>query len=113
MPDGFQVVSARLLDTLVRVDRCVARRAGQVLAVLVGDVLALRIFKALGKPEINDVDLVFSLVRSSDEEVVWLDIAVDNSLLVHLLDAHQHLSRDQEDRLEVKLPLTRLKQILE
>lgn len=89
MPDGLQVVSARLLNTLVRVDRCVARRTGQVLAVLVGDVLALRVFKALGKPEINDVDLVFGLVRSSDEEVVWLDIAVDNSLLVHLLDAHQ------------------------
>lgn len=89
MPDGLQVVSARLLNTLVRVYRRVACRAGQVLAILVGDMLTLRVFKALGKPKINDVDLVFSLVGSSDEEVVWLDVAVDNPLFVHLLDAHQ------------------------
>ena len=67
MADGLEVVAARLLDALVGVDGGVARRASEVLAVLVGDVLALAVFEALGEPEVNDVDLVFSLVRSADQ----------------------------------------------
>lgn len=89
MADGLEVVATRLLDALVGVDGGVARRASEVLAVLVGDVLALAVFEALGEPEVNDVDLVFSLVRSADQEVVRLNVAVDDPLLVHLLDAHQ------------------------
>lgn len=71
------------------VDRCVARRAGQVLAVLVRDMFTLAVFEAFGQPEVNDVDLVLSLVRAPDQEVVRFDVSVDNSFLVHLLDAHQ------------------------
>jgi hypothetical protein len=87
--DRLQIISARLLDTLVRVDRRVARRAGQVLAVLVGDVFALAVFKALSESEVNDVDLVFGLVRSPNQKIVRLDVAVNYPLLVHLLNAHQ------------------------
>ncbi len=89
MADRLQIISARLLDTLVRVDRRVARRAGQVLAVLVGDVFALAVFKALSESEVNDVDLVFGLVRSPNQKIVRLDVAVNYPLLVHLLNAHQ------------------------
>lgn len=89
MADRLQIISARLLDTLVRVDRRVARRAGQVLAVLVWDVFALAVFKALSESEVNDVDLVFGLVRSPNQKIVRLDVAVNYPLLVHLLNAHQ------------------------
>jgi hypothetical protein len=87
--DRLQIVTARLLDTLVRVDRRVACRAGQVLAILVGDMFALAVFKALCESEVNDVDLVFGLVRSPNQKIVRLDVAVNYPLLVHLLDSHQ------------------------
>ncbi len=89
MADRLQIISARLLDTLVRVDRRVARRAGQVLAVLVGDVFALAVFKALSESEVNDVDLVFGLVRSPNQKIVRLDVTVNYPLLVNFLNAHQ------------------------
>lgn len=71
------------------VDGGVARRASQVLAVLVGDVLTLAVFITLCQSEVNDVNLIFRLVRSADQEVIGLDVTVDYSLLVHFLDAHQ------------------------
>lgn len=89
MPYGLEIVSSRLLNALVRVYRRVTCRAGQVLAIFVGYMLTLRVFKALGKPEINDVDLVFGLIGSTNQEVIRLDVAVNDPLLVHLLDAHQ------------------------
>jgi hypothetical protein len=85
----LQIVTARLLDTLMRVDRRVARRAGQVLAVLVGDMFALAVFKALSESEVNNVDLVFGLVRSPNQKIVRLDVAMNYPLFMHLLDAHQ------------------------
>ena len=47
MADGLQVVPPRLLDAFVCRNRGVPGGAGQIFAVLVGNVLALAIFKAL------------------------------------------------------------------
>jgi hypothetical protein len=97
MADGLEVVSPRLLDALVGVDRRVPGRARQVLPILVRNVLTFAVFETFSEPEVNDVDLIFRLVSSTDEEVVRLNISVDNSLLVHFLDAHQlnHYSEPQ------------------
>ena len=71
------------------VDRGVPGGSGKVFAVFVRDVLALAVFITLCQSEVNDVNLIFRLVRSADQEVVRLDVTVDYPLLVHLLDAHQ------------------------
>ena len=59
-------------------DGGVSGRASQVLSVLVGDVLALAIFVALGEPEVDDVDVVAGRLGASNQEVVRLDITVDH-----------------------------------
>jgi hypothetical protein len=52
-------------------------------------MLAFTVFITLCQSEVNDVNLIFRLVSSADKEVVRLDVSVDDSLLVHLLDPHQ------------------------
>lgn len=96
--DCFKIVASGLLDALVGVDAGIPGRAREVLAVLVRDVLALAVLEALSETEVDDVDLIFRLVRSSNQEVVWLNVAVNDSLLVHLLDAHQ-LNDDSEPQI--------------
>jgi hypothetical protein len=85
--DGLQVVASGLLVADVRVERGVAGGAGQVLTFFEGDVFALRVLEALGETEVDDVDVVFGGLGGADEEVVRLDVAVDDALLVNLLDA--------------------------
>jgi hypothetical protein len=50
-------------------------------------VLALGVLEALCESEINDVDIVLGLLSCTDQEVVWLDVSVDDSLLVYFLDS--------------------------
>ena len=87
MPDRLQVVAAALLIADVRVDRGVPRRPRQILALAEGDVLVVRVLVALCEAEVDDVNVVLSALRASDQEVVRLDVAVDDSLLVDFLDA--------------------------
>ena len=71
------------------VNRGVASSAGQVLAVTVRDVLAgLGVAEALGKAEVDDVDVVL-LLADADQEVVWLDISVEEVSAVDELDPLQ------------------------
>ena len=37
-----------------------------------------------------------TVLADSHQEVVWLDVAVDDALLVNLLDALDHLNSDEE-----------------
>lgn len=71
------------------VDAGVSCCASEVLAISVRDVLAIRIFVALGQPKVNDENAVLGLLRPSDQEVVWLDVPMDNPLVVHLLNPLQ------------------------
>lgn len=89
MTNSLQIISSRLLNAFVGVNRCISGSSSQILAVFVGDVFALAVFITLCQSEVNDVNLIFRCVRSADKEVVRLDVSVDDSLLVHLLDAHQ------------------------
>lgn len=65
-------------------------------------MLAIRVLVALSEPEINDVDIIPRSLRGSDEEVIWLNVSVNYSLLMHLLDSFnlhikiKHLIRKNE-----------------
>ena len=85
----------------------------EVLAILVGNVLTVTVFVALGKTEIDDVNVVASSVRSTDQEVIRLDITMDDALFVHLLDTADELDGNHQHRLEVEVALARLEEIFE
>ena len=95
MANGFEVISTRLLNTLVSGDGCISGCPCKVLAIFVGNVLALAVFVAFGQAEVNDVDVVAGAFCASNEEVVGLDVSVDDSFLVHFLNAANHLLADQ------------------
>lgn len=85
--NGLQVITTRLLDADMGRDGGVASGTCQVLALTVRDVLALRVLVALGQTEVNDVDVVLRALAATHQEVVWLDVTVDDALLVHFPNA--------------------------
>jgi len=111
--DGFEIVATGLLDTLVRVDGSITSGSRQVLAVLVGNVLALGVLEALGETKVDNVDVIFGLLGAADQKVVRLDISVDNAFLVHFLNAFQHLDGNVQNSFEVELAFAGLEKILE
>ena len=68
-------------------DGGVASGTCKVLSLTVGNVLALRVLVALGQTEVNDVDVVLRALATTHQEVVWLDVTVDDALLVHFPNA--------------------------
>ena len=53
------------------------------------------------------------LFLNSDQEVVWLDISVQESILVHKLNSLQHLYGEHQNRFESKFPAAIFEQILQ
>jgi hypothetical protein len=91
MTQCLQIVSSRLLTTKMGVDTHVTGSSRQTLAFPVGDVLLrLGVSVLLGHAEIDNMDNVGSL-RSwpTDQEVVGLDVAIDQVLLVNGLYSRQ------------------------
>ena len=76
-------------------------------------MLTVRRLEALGESKIDDVDSILGLIVAANQEVVWLDITMDDALLMHNLDALDHLHRDVQDSLEVELAAALLEQVLE
>ena len=80
-------------------DRGISGGSCQVLSLLEWDVLSFTVFVAFGKTKINDVDVVTSSVCASNEEIIWLDITMDDSLLVNLLNAADELHCNHQNSL--------------
>ena len=95
--DSLEIVSPGLLNTLVGSNGSISGSSSEVLAVLVGDVVALGVLVALGETEIDDVNVVAGGVLTTDQEVVWLNVSVDDPLLVHFFDASDQLDGDHQD----------------
>ena len=69
------------------IQRGISRSACQILALAEWDMFSFRILKTLGKTEVDDVNIVLRAFCSSDEEVVWFDVTVDDSLFMHFLNS--------------------------
>lgn len=97
------------------VDAHVSCCARQRFALSVGDVLlGLGVAVLLGHAEVDDVDDVGRLgARAADEEVVGLDVAVDEVLLVDCLYAGQHLLGDHDDRLDGEAAVAVVEQVFQ
>jgi hypothetical protein len=112
---GLEIVTTRLFPTKMGVDTHVSRGTGEGLPLTVRDVLlGLRVTVLLGHAEINNVDNVGGFaVWPSDQEVIRLDIAVDEVLLVDSLHAGQHLLGDHDDSLDREATSAVVEEILE
>ena len=76
-------------------------------------MIALTIHVALGETKINNVDEVAGRLGRSDKEIIGLDITMDNSLGVDLLEMFHELNCNQKNRLHVKLAFTVLEKIFQ
>ena len=68
---------------------------------------------ALGQTKVDDIDLILVTLVGSNQKVVWLDVSVQETVLVDLLDSADHLESDQAGGLQVELALGLLKQVLQ
>lgn len=84
------------------VNRGIASSSGEVLSLPVGDVLAVALDVPLGQSEVQDEDLVGSLVESN-AEVIGLDVAMDEVSVVDVLNPGDHLVDEHEHSLEGEL----------
>ena len=107
----FKIIASGLLDALVRCYRSVTCCACQILAVFVWDVLTLTILVGLGETKVDDVYVVACGFRATDKEVIRLNIAVDDSLIMNFLDPSHHLTADLENSFEIKGAFAALEQI--
>jgi len=56
-------------------------------------MLAIRVFVLLGQAKVNDVDVVLCLLVTANKEIVWLNVAMNDPLLVHFLYATNLVSQ--------------------
>ena len=91
MAEGLEIVATGLFASEMGVDAHVSGGSGQRLAFSVRDVLLrLGVTVLLGHAEVDDVDDIGTLGSwASNEEVVGLDVAVDQVLLVDGLHSRQ------------------------
>ena len=94
------------------VDTSISGSSSQVFAISEWNVFAIGAFVAFGKTKINNVNCIFGLFSSSGHEIIWLDISMDNTFLMHDLDSLDHLHCDVEHSLQVELSPAFLEQIL-
>lgn len=76
-------------------------------------MLAFRVLKAFSKTKINDVDVVLSAFSATNKEVVRLDITMNYTLLVHLLNSLIHLHSDMKYSTQVELSSALLEQVFQ
>lgn len=74
-------------DSFVSIDTCITGCTCQVLAISVGNVLPIRVLVTLGKTKVDNEDAVFSLFSTPYQEVIWLDIPMNYSLIMNLFNS--------------------------
>ena len=87
MTDCLEIIPSGLLVADVSVQRGVSGSSSQVLAFSEGDMLTFGVLVALCETKVNDVYVVLGVLVAANQEVVWLDIAMDDPLLVHFLNS--------------------------
>lgn len=98
----------------MRVDRHVSCGTAQRLALTVRNMLlSFGVAVLLGHAKVDDVHEVGALGHgTTDEKVVWLDVTVDEVLLVDGLNTRDHLLGGHDDGLDAKLAAAHVKEIL-
>ena len=82
-------------------NRGISSCACEVLTVLVRNVVAITILVAFCQTKVNYIDVVTVLFRASDQEVIWLNVAMDDPCLVTFFYAPYQLNRDHQYSFEI------------
>lgn len=95
------------------VDRGITSGTCEVLVLSVRDVeVGLGVTVFLGQTEVDDIHLIATLANTH-EEVVGLNVAVNEGLGMNILDAGDELIGEEQDRLEGKLAVAKVEEILQ
>ena len=70
----------------MRVDTCVSGSTCKVFALSERNMFTIRVLVALSETEIDDENVVFVSVVSSDQKVIRFDISMNDSFFVDLLN---------------------------
>ena len=87
MTNSFKIISPGLFVPNVSIDTSISGSTSEIFALAEGDVLTVGILVALGKTEIDDEDVIFVLVISSNQKVVRLNISMNDSFFMDLLNS--------------------------
>jgi len=109
--NSLKIVSSGLLETNVGVNGCVSSSSNKILAISKWNMFTIRTLVALGKPKIDDVNRVFGVLVATNQEIVWFNISIDDSFLVHNLDHLNHLDCNMQHRLQIELATALLEKI--
>lgn len=76
-----------LTNSLVSVDACISGSTSEIFALTVGYVSSIWIPIALCQAKINHKYAVLCGVTSSNQEIIWLDVSMNYSFFMNLLDS--------------------------
>ena len=109
----LEIISTRLLNTQMSIDRSVSSGTSQILVLPVWDMqVCLGVSVFLGESEINHIDLITTF-PNAHEKVVWLDISMDKVSRVDVFDSRDELIGEEKNCLQSKFSVTEVEQILE
>jgi hypothetical protein len=94
------------------IDRSVPGSSCQILAVSKRNVLAVRALVTLSETKVDDVNGILSLIVTSNQKVIGLDISMDYAFFMHYFDSLDHLYRNVEHRFQIEFSATLLEQVL-
>jgi len=113
IPQRFQVIATRLFNAQMCVNGGIAGGAREVLVFPIRNVLQrARVPELLGQAEVNDVHQV-ALLAETHEKVVRLNVAVDEVPRVDVVDAGDHLVRQQQNRLQREAARAKVEEVLQ
>ena len=113
MPNCLEIISSRLLVSDMGINTSVPCSSCKIFTISEGNVLANGTLVTFSETKIDDINGIFSSFCTSNQKVVWLDVSMDNSLLMDDLDSLDHLDRDVENGADVELSSAFLEQVLE
>jgi hypothetical protein len=110
---ALHVVAATLLNTKMGVDGGVSGSSCQVLVLSVRNVLTGPVVSVLfGQSKVDQEEFV-AVTPNTHQEVVWLDVTMNEILIVDVFNSPDHLIRKHEDSLHCESPGAKVEEVLE
>lgn len=103
MTNRFEVITSTLFFAQMRIEGSVTCSSSQIFAFSVWNVLTVGSPIEFSEAEINYIDKVLSLIVSSNQEIIRLNVSMDYPFLVDFLDTLDHLGCANADSFQIEL----------